>query len=540
MRNLIQINPGVFGEEAVYKEQVIFEYQNNPFIEALPNIQSKEEVIEKLSNYPEFNRSERNLDIKYRVHVVQRLFQYFQVLPFHTILESELSRMIRQGYIARNPLSREFVIKLNNGVEILKREQEGFSTTGMGLAIVGESGMGKSITINRILSLYPQVIIHSDYKGNLLSQYQLVWLKIDCPHDGSLKGLCLDFLIKVDKILGTNYYNSSKKSATNTIIPVLCQVVSRCGLGLLVIDEIQNISLLKSGGQERFLNFFMTLMNTIGTPVVLIGTNKAMSILQNQFRQARRSIGQGTVFFERIKSKDDASWKLFVEGLFSYQWVKKPCRLSQEISDILYEESQGIFDIAIKLYVMSQLKAIVTNKEEIVPKLIRYTAKEHLKLVRPIIDTIKSGNPDKMALYDDIVPIDMNEFVNQQLNHISINDKIREIQQLKRKEPIQDNHIREEAIVRLIELDVEPNEAKMNVDLLLKRNSIIKSKEIVKLAYRMIIDNEKNEGKRNKKDKDDKAFDEKDLRFIVAEGKKKELTAYEALLNAGAIKQNLL
>lgn len=77
MTKLIQINPYVFGEEAEYKEQVIQEYRNNPFIEALPIINDKKEVIEKLSNYPAFNENERVLDSQYRFHIVQRLFQFF-------------------------------------------------------------------------------------------------------------------------------------------------------------------------------------------------------------------------------------------------------------------------------------------------------------------------------------------------------------------------------------------------------------------------------------------------------------------------------
>ncbi len=53
---------------------------------------------------------------------------------------------------------------------------------------------------------------------------------------------------------------------------------------MLIIDEIQSLSLAKSGGgAEKMLNFFMTLINTIGVPVVLIGTNKAMSVLHLNF-----------------------------------------------------------------------------------------------------------------------------------------------------------------------------------------------------------------------------------------------------------------
>ncbi len=77
------------------------------------------------------------------------------------------------------------------------------------------------------------------------------------------------------------------------MMPRMAQLAMNHSLGLLVIDEIQHLSLAKSGGSEKMLNFFVNLVNTIGVPVVLIGTMKALSVLQSEFRQARRGSGQG-------------------------------------------------------------------------------------------------------------------------------------------------------------------------------------------------------------------------------------------------------
>ena len=378
----------------------------------------------------------------YRYHIVQRLFQYFQPLSIHIDLEGRISRMIRQGYLARNPFNVEYKRGLHNGYEMIQNKSleltgtQDVTTTAYGFTIIGASGMGKSVSIGKILSLYPQVIIHSEYKKIPFSQYQVTWMKIDCPHSGSLKELCVNFLITIDSILGTDYYKKSMRgnSSANTLLPIICQISRRCGLGVLIIDEIQSLSLAKSGGAEKMLNFFMTLINTIGVPVVLIGTNKAMSVLQSQFRQARRGSGQGDMLFDRVKSKDEINWNLFIEGLFQYQWVRKPCIFNQELNDTIYEESQGIFDIAIKLFVMAQVRAMATNKEEITPKLIKYIAKENLRLVKPMLDALKNGNIAKISQYEDIAPIDFDEFMNQQINNINLDSKIKEIQQSKKKD----------------------------------------------------------------------------------------------------------
>ena len=168
-------------EQAIYRDQIISEYRNNPLIEALPDILSKEEVVKKLLYYPEFNHWERTLEPHLRLHTIQRLFSYFQPLNIHIDLERRISRMIRQGYIHRNPLDREFVQLYGEGHEAIINKDYSLmtsnaSTSANSMMLIGISGTGKTQSLNRILSLYPQVIVHSKYKTNLMSQYQVTWL----------------------------------------------------------------------------------------------------------------------------------------------------------------------------------------------------------------------------------------------------------------------------------------------------------------------------------------------------------------------------
>jgi hypothetical protein len=121
MNSRIKIPLGGIGEVAEYKEQIVEDYRDNPFIEALPEILTKEEVIHKLTSYPPFNEEERHLDVHYRYHIAQRLFQYFQPLSIHIDLESRISRMIRQGYLARNPFNTEYKKGLHDGYEMIQK-----------------------------------------------------------------------------------------------------------------------------------------------------------------------------------------------------------------------------------------------------------------------------------------------------------------------------------------------------------------------------------------------------------------------------------
>ena len=160
---------------AEYKKQLIPEYQGNPLIEALPPILSEEDAVELMGVYPTYHEQERLLEPQYRYHCVQRLFRYFQPLGQHIDLEQRFSRVIRQGYLGRNPATKDYVQQLQR--RLSQDSDYDIRTTATGFALIGISGIGKTTAIERVLSLYPQMIVHQ----TPLNLYQLVWLKLDCP-----------------------------------------------------------------------------------------------------------------------------------------------------------------------------------------------------------------------------------------------------------------------------------------------------------------------------------------------------------------------
>ena len=542
MSKYIFIPNGGEAVEAEYKEQMIEEYKGNPFIEALPPIYSKDEVVDKLVVYPNYNSKERMLESHLRVHMLQRLFQCFQPLQIHLDLESRISRVIRQGYLARNPFRAEYAASLQDGYRMIQNlnldlcSNKRFRTTAAGFTIIGVSGMGKTTAVNRILATMPQIIVHSEYRGVKFSMCQLVWLKLDCPYDGSIKGLCMEFFSKVDSLLGTNYYKKhvSGRHTVDSMLSIMSQVARHTGLGMLVIDEIQHLKQAKSGGSEKMLNFFVTLVNTISVPVVLIGTTKAMSVLQSEFRQARRGSGQGDMVWERLKK--DSNWDLLMGALWDYQWTKKEVSFTPEISDVMYEESQGIIDIAVKLYAMAQIRAIYSGIEEVNAGLIKQVAQENLKLVQPMLEALKSGDMRRISQFEDISTVDFEEFISLEKPKYSSEDKIQELLIKKKQKEAADNlSLKERAVLKLLDLDVEPQKAQKVVEKIISQEGdSISVSEVVIKAIQILTGTE---GKKTSVKKNRTEFrDENDLRVIVEEGKMKQMSAYEALKAKGIIK----
>ena len=467
---------------AIYLPQMIEDYKSNPFIEALPPIMSAAQAVKALTVEPGYHESEREMDAFYRFHCVQRLFRYFQPLDTHIDIEQRVSRSIRQSYINRNPVQAQYVQRLRQCGDAIQKQSfmdfQGVRSTAAGFTVIGMSGVGKTTSMAQVLSLYPQCITHTRYNDEPFYVKQLVWLKLDCPYDGSLKGLCLSFFGEVDRLLGSEYskIHAPSRNTVDSMLPKMTQVASTHGLGLLVIDEIQHLSMAKSGGSEKMLNFFVTLVNTIGVPVVLIGTTKAMPILQSEFRQARRGSGQGDLLWERMPN--DISWEIMLRSMWRYQWTREKCALSKAMSNALYDESQGIIDIAVKLYAMAQIKAITEGTELVTVVAIKEVACEKLRLVKPMLDALRSGEMKKILQFEDIRPISVEDYLSVQTTRLPPEEMP--------SQPI--SSLEEQAVLKLLEMDIPSKAARQCVKKALKGATTGQPlSKIVQKAFRLAL-----------------------------------------------------
>lgn len=396
-------------EEASYRDPLVPEYRGNPLIEALPPILSETEARDALANYPAYDPSLRKDPNHLRFHHIQSTLSLFVVLPPHMELERRFSICIRQGLIARNPAGAEWWRGVHERADAFAGGQRPRSwSRAVGFGLLGISGMGKSVSTEAVLDQYPQVILHKDV-GSELSLAQVVWLKLECPHDGSIKGMSLDFFSSVDRILGTDYARTygGVRRTIDDMKPGMALVASAHALGVLVIDEIQRLSPFKSGGATRLIDYLVQLINTIGVPIVLIGTPKARSIFEQEFRIIRRASGQGDLVWDRMK--EDSTWRFFLEFIFRYQYTQHDSPLTDEVSQTLYYETQGIVDLAVKLYLLAQVRAILSGKERVTPAVIKSAARDHLRLAQPVLKALRSGEPGEIARYDDIDPLDFDQ-----------------------------------------------------------------------------------------------------------------------------------
>ncbi len=269
-------NPAI---TAIYKATGVPSYDGNPLIESLPPIADSLTGIKSLKLSTSFGPDALQKPRSLRSHMIAQICnEFFQPLSQHSLLYEKISVMIRSGYVGRNPHTGELQLHLQNGYERLQTgelDSVRFSeakSTAQSMLLIGVSGCGKSTSLDHILGGYPQVIYHKNLNLN-----QVVYLKINCPIDGSLKELCLNFLSALDKATGQSFLKQYgyKRHTTETLLTIMSQLANSLAIGLLVIDEIQNLSRAKSGGSQKMLSFFVTLVNTIGVPVLFSRNSKS-------------------------------------------------------------------------------------------------------------------------------------------------------------------------------------------------------------------------------------------------------------------------
>lgn len=401
---------------AQYTEQRIPQYRGNPLIEALPPILDDEGWTERLFSMPEFSPEQRSWSTTDRMHMIAQLANFMLPLPRHIQLAHSLEVMIRQGYVGRKPRSTQAHKTLT---QLHEQRVKGSTfivsqpiSAQLSTSLVGVSGMGKTSTVKRILSNLPEVIYHPD-----LEIYQIPSLHIEMPYDGSsVKGIALSIFRKIDLLLPEANYAErygSPRAGAETLMGHAARLLCLHQVGLLVVDEVQNLE-NSPKNRQSLMSLLVSASNDLGVPILFVGTNKARRILSLDFRQARRSIGQGLTYFDRLEkgsSEEPGEWEDFMDVLWRFQWLHKPVPESAFLSDLLYDYSQGIVDIALKLFAGCQMRGMMDASEIITGQLIGDVARRELGMVEPMIDALRRNDIEALQLVDDIAPLNIEQFI---------------------------------------------------------------------------------------------------------------------------------
>jgi hypothetical protein len=356
---MLSVSRGVPQYKVIGAEEV----DDNPLSAHLPLApETDDDAFMALATRPEFDVAERNLPNSIRRLRINRLRRFYApTMPVHRRALSSICTSIVDGYIARNPMTAL-------GQRILQGCQVDLPFSPMITMIAGHSGMGKSTLMNRVLGyLGGQLWEHTNFHGVPFPESQIVWLRRNVPEHCTVGTLCSTFGDYTDSVLGLKLYSGIfsklQGSGRNTYLAEIRKIVTSHHVGLLILDEFQNLSLMGVGA-KKIIALLVNLRDELGLPIVVVGTYKALRLLKSELSSARRLVEGGYFDLERPLSAEDEHWQSLCSAAWEFQWVRDPVDYSAGICTALYDVSQGITGIMLTTLATAQVAAIEDGSPE--------------------------------------------------------------------------------------------------------------------------------------------------------------------------------
>lgn len=360
----------------------------------IPEMKQGEELISALSVLPEYHDNVRNENQAVRMmelSAIQRIY-----VPSEMSIEI-YSKMYLALVRSLQKKSTNIAIKqrYENYKAIQQQSYNGILGGSDSFTIIGTSGIGKSSAISRAISVIAENRIIET--KNLCTPI-IPFLVVQCPFDSSVKGLLFEILRKVDETLGSNCYQFALKAraTTDMLIGSVAQVALN-HIGMLVVDEIQNVANSKNG--KSLIGALTQLINNSGISICMVGTPESAVFFEQAMQLARRSVG-----LKYTTMNYDEYFQSFCKVLFKYQYTKQRTEITPVIIEWLYEHSSGIVSVVISLIYDAQEIAILTGKEVLNLETLNEAYQQRLSLlhgyIQPSVIQNKSTTRKKKTIAD--------------------------------------------------------------------------------------------------------------------------------------------
>lgn len=325
----------------------------NELIRQMPEMYMSEELYQKLLYLPEYKEEMRKAKPTERLMYLEDIYKIYIPNAMTIEIYSKVYLAILRSLQKKN--SRAMVKQQNeNYKKICKIESNAIIGGGDTFLIVGNSGIGKSLAITKAIELATEERIIEQEKPYTKI---IPCLNVQCPFDCSVKGLLLEILRKIDEQLDTQYYRNAYKSGATTdmLIGSISQIAIN-HIGLLIVDEIQNVVSHKGG--MNLVRMLTQFINNSGISICMVGTPEAEVFFEREDYLARRALG-----LKYTKFPYDDYFKKFCRAVFLYQYVKEKTEITEDTIEWIYEHSGGILAHVITILHDAQEIAILSGKE---------------------------------------------------------------------------------------------------------------------------------------------------------------------------------
>ncbi|MDE6054439.1 MAG: TniB family NTP-binding protein [Lachnospiraceae bacterium] len=322
-------------------------------IQAIPPMKSGSELLSELEVLPEYDDAIRTADVPVRLVALSDIYRIYVPSQMSLEIYSKLYLALLRS-LQKKDTKLAVQQRNQNYKATMQQEYSGIMGGSDSFTIIGASGIGKSSAISRAITLITEnrVIEVGDPYTKIIP-----CICVQCPFDSSVKGLLLEILRKVDEVIDSKYYQNALRARTTT--DMLIGSVSQVALnhiGLLVVDEIQNVCNSRNG--RSLVGMLTQLINNSGISICMVGTPESAVFFEQAVQLARRSLGLRYDVMEY-----GADFRTFCETVFSYQYVKQKTEITDAVMEWLYEHTSGNISVVVSLIHDAQEIAILNGKE---------------------------------------------------------------------------------------------------------------------------------------------------------------------------------
>ena len=306
-------------------------------LSALPKMKSGKELASDMAILPKYDSNIRYENQAVRLMGLSNIYNVFIPSAMSMEVYSKLYLALLRSLQKKGTIEA-VKQQYENHKAIKQQEYKGIIGGSDSFTVIGTSGIGKSSSISRAISLITEnriIKVENPYT-------QIIpCVVVQCPFDSSVKGLLLEILRKV--------------------------------------DEIQNVVNSKNG--KSLIGSLTQLINNSGISIAMIGTPESTIFFESAMHLARRSLGlqyspleYGTEFVGICKV------------LYSYQYVQQKTEITDAIMEWLYEHSSGIISVVVSLIHDAQEIAILNGKEILSLETLNDAYQKRLSLLHEYIN----------------------------------------------------------------------------------------------------------------------------------------------------------
>ena len=357
-------------------------------VRILPTMKSGDDLLSSMEVLPEYDESICTAEVPVRLMALSDLYRIYVPSQMSLEIYSKMYLALLRS-LQKKGTKLAVQQKNQNYKAIIQQEYSGIMGGSDSFTIIGASGIGKSSAISRAITLITENRVIE--VGNPYTKI-IPCICVQCPFDSSVKGLLLEILRKVDEMIDSKYYQNALRARTTTdmLIGSVSQV-SLNHIGLLVVDEIQNVCNSKNG--KSLVGMLTQLINNSGISICMVGTPESAVFFEQAVQLARRSLG---LRYDVMEYGTD--FRKFCEIVFSCQYVETRTEITDGIMEWLYEHTSGNISVVVSLIHDAQEIAILNGKEVLNLELLNEAYQKRLSMLHGFIHVgqkKQTSNPKK-------------------------------------------------------------------------------------------------------------------------------------------------